>query len=163
MNNNLNSYGDEILTEINTLKNDLNMKSDKMISSNKNIIDNARLSNKFNIVIPSTQLTAPNSPIYSFTADNRGDVAYSIALNYDLTNTQPNYSFLFTIDGVSIDEGTPNSNGYSLLPASGGYNPIPEGIGIKLSPNAKINIYAYNSGASATNGLFSISILCEVL
>lgn len=158
-----NNYEKEILNSLNNIEQGVFTGANNMIAKNKNILENARISNKFNISIPYTQTTASNEPIYTFQGDNRGNIIYSIALNYDTTNTQPNYSFLYTISGVSVDSGTPNSNDYTLLPASGGYNPIPEGIGIKLSPNAKINIYAYNSGASATNGLFSISILCEVL
>ena len=131
--------------------------------ANKNILDNGRLSQKFNIPIPYTQTTPPNTSTFSFTANPTGNIVYSLALNYDTSNTQPNYSFLITVSGLNIDNGDPNQNEYTLLPASGGYNPIPEGVGIKIPPNSKITINAYMSGSTTTNGSFSVSILSEVL
>lgn len=158
-----NNYEKEILNSLNNIEQGVFTGANNMIAKNKNILNNARISNKFNISIPYTQTTASNTPIYTFQGDSRGNTIYSIAFNYDTTNTQPNYSFLYTIDGVDVDSGTPNSNNYSLFSASGGYNPIPEGIGIPLGANGTIKIYSYMSGSTSTNGSISISILSEVL
>lgn len=133
-----------------------------LVGQNQNILDNARLSQKFDIAISATQTTAPNKPQFTFIADQTGDLVFSIALNYDISNTQPNYSFFIDSDALSIDNGTPNGNGYMLMPVSGGYNPIPEGTAIKFPPNSYIKIYAYNSGSTAVDGAFSVSILCDV-
>jgi hypothetical protein len=137
--------------------------SSAVVLGNQNILNNGRLSQQFNIPIPYTQTSPSLTPIFNFTADKKGDILYSLAMNYDTSNTQPNYSFLLVVNGLVIDNGTPNQNNYSLFPKSGGYNPIPEGIGIKLYPNSKIQLFAYNSGSATSNGEISVSLIMEQL
>lgn len=136
-----------------------------------NTLNNTNYSQSFNIPVPtsvtsqnaamqSTSISTSASPtgyLYNYVAGPYGELLYALALVCD-SNTQANYTFYMTIDGVNQI-----NNSVFTLPISLAFNPIAEGINWKLPPNSNIKIWGWYTGTSGTNGKLSVIVNSEPL
>ncbi len=120
----------------------------------------------FNVKLSSTIINANQAmqtPIFTYEIGNKGGLLYSLAFFWN-SITQSNYKFLLHIGipglnlVMSADGSSPQ---FQNFPSTAGYNPIPEGTAIYLAPGSRIQLYAYNSTATTTDGILDIALLLD--
>ena len=117
-------------------------------------ISNIRIKTINNISIPYTATATSPFLVFETKSGVNGSYLVSLSLAYDTSNTAVNYLFLFSFDGIDIE-----NNNYSQLSTQAGvFDFVPTGVFFQLPANSYLRIYAYNSNSSnTTNGNISIN------